>query len=58
MTYRWDQTPQMDKEMLQHMTAMQKAWCGMLKSKERMTQMTTPALQSDDVAPFQSRMPS
>ncbi|MQM19454.1 hypothetical protein Taro_052459 [Colocasia esculenta] len=33
MTYRWDWTPQTDKEMLQHMTAMQKGWHGMLKSK-------------------------
>ncbi|MQL75133.1 hypothetical protein Taro_007502 [Colocasia esculenta] len=33
ITYRWDQTPQTDKEMLQHMTSMQKGWRGMLKSK-------------------------
>ncbi|MQL98531.1 hypothetical protein Taro_031243 [Colocasia esculenta] len=33
MWYRWDQTPQTDKEMLQHMTAMHKGWRGMLKSK-------------------------
>ncbi|MQL91809.1 hypothetical protein Taro_024425, partial [Colocasia esculenta] len=51
MTYQWDRTPQMDKDMLQHMTAMHKGWRVMLKSKERMTQMTTPTLESDDVAP-------
>ncbi|MQL85240.1 hypothetical protein Taro_017752, partial [Colocasia esculenta] len=87
MWYFWDRTPQTDKEMLQHMTAMHKGWRGMLKSKhyykgktfedvvasvppgvdpsdwgtmcqkwntkeeqERMTQMTTHSLQSDDVA--------
>ncbi|MQM05461.1 hypothetical protein Taro_038271 [Colocasia esculenta] len=86
MWYCWDQTPQIDKEMLQHMIAMHKGWRGMLKLKhykgktfenvvasvppgvdpsdwrtmcetwntreeqERMTQMTTPSLQSDDVA--------
>ncbi|MQL98971.1 hypothetical protein Taro_031687 [Colocasia esculenta] len=33
MWYCWDRTPQTDKEMLQHMTAMHKGWCGMLKSK-------------------------
>ncbi|MQM10672.1 hypothetical protein Taro_043570 [Colocasia esculenta] len=33
MTYRWDRTPQTNKEMLQHMTAMQKGYRGMLKSK-------------------------
>ncbi|MQM06966.1 hypothetical protein Taro_039797 [Colocasia esculenta] len=33
MWYCWDQTPQTDKEMLQHMTAMHKGWRGMLKSK-------------------------
>ncbi|MQM04055.1 hypothetical protein Taro_036845 [Colocasia esculenta] len=51
MWYRWDRTPQTDKEMLQHMTVMHKGWRGMLKSKERMTQMTTHSLQSDDAAP-------
>ncbi|MQM18240.1 hypothetical protein Taro_051228 [Colocasia esculenta] len=33
MWYCWDRTPQTDKEMLQHMTAMHKGWSGMLKSK-------------------------
>ncbi|MQL95452.1 hypothetical protein Taro_028112, partial [Colocasia esculenta] len=33
MWYSWDRTPQTDKEMLQHMTAMHKGWRGMLKSK-------------------------
>ncbi|MQM06187.1 hypothetical protein Taro_039009 [Colocasia esculenta] len=33
MWYCWDRTPQMDKEMLQHMTATHKGWRGMLKSK-------------------------
>ncbi|MQL83826.1 hypothetical protein Taro_016333 [Colocasia esculenta] len=33
MWYCWDRTPQTDKEMLQHMTAMHKGWRGMLKSK-------------------------
>ncbi|MQL96198.1 hypothetical protein Taro_028871 [Colocasia esculenta] len=33
MWYRWDRTPQTDKEMLQYMTAMHKGWRGMLKSK-------------------------
>ncbi|MQM04062.1 hypothetical protein Taro_036851 [Colocasia esculenta] len=33
MTYRWVQTPQTDKEMLQHMTTMQKGWHEMLKPK-------------------------
>ncbi|MQL96300.1 hypothetical protein Taro_028973 [Colocasia esculenta] len=33
MWYCWDRTPQTDKEMLQHMTAMHKGWCGILKSK-------------------------
>ncbi|MQL82665.1 hypothetical protein Taro_015141 [Colocasia esculenta] len=33
MWYRWDRTPQTDKEMLQHMTAMHKGWREMLKSK-------------------------
>ncbi|MQM10042.1 hypothetical protein Taro_042932 [Colocasia esculenta] len=33
MWYSWDRTPQTNKEMLQHMTAMHKGWRGMLKSK-------------------------
>ncbi|MQM20486.1 hypothetical protein Taro_053505 [Colocasia esculenta] len=33
MWYRWDRTPQTDKDMLQHMTTMHKDWRGMLKSK-------------------------
>ncbi|MQL81905.1 hypothetical protein Taro_014376, partial [Colocasia esculenta] len=33
MWYRWDRTPQTDKEMLQHMTTMHKGWPVMLKSK-------------------------
>ncbi|MQL85316.1 hypothetical protein Taro_017834 [Colocasia esculenta] len=33
MWYCWDRTPQTDKEMLQHMTAMHKGWRRMLKSK-------------------------
>ncbi|MQL74640.1 hypothetical protein Taro_007020 [Colocasia esculenta] len=33
MWHCWDRTPQTDKEMLQHMTAMHKGWRGMLKSK-------------------------
>ncbi|MQL99927.1 hypothetical protein Taro_032656 [Colocasia esculenta] len=33
MWYRWDRTPQTDKEMLQHMTCMHKGWRGMLKLK-------------------------
>ncbi|MQM19891.1 hypothetical protein Taro_052904 [Colocasia esculenta] len=33
MWYRWDHTPQTDKQMLQHMTVMHKGWRGMLKSK-------------------------
>ncbi|MQM08431.1 hypothetical protein Taro_041287, partial [Colocasia esculenta] len=33
MRYSWDRTPQTDKKMLQHMTAMHKGWRGMLKSK-------------------------
>ncbi|MQM12738.1 hypothetical protein Taro_045656 [Colocasia esculenta] len=33
MWYRWDQTLQTDKEILQHMTTMHKSWSGMLKSK-------------------------
>ncbi|MQM12172.1 hypothetical protein Taro_045087, partial [Colocasia esculenta] len=33
MWYRWDRTPQMDKEMLQHMKVIHKGCSGMLKLK-------------------------
>ncbi|MQL92421.1 hypothetical protein Taro_025040 [Colocasia esculenta] len=33
MWYRWDRTPQTDKEMLQHMTVIHKSWREMLKLK-------------------------
>ncbi|MQL99798.1 hypothetical protein Taro_032527, partial [Colocasia esculenta] len=55
MTYRWDQTSQTNKEMLQHMTAIQKGWRRMLKPKhykgktfENVVKYVPPGVDSSD----------